>query len=91
MRLLDAWLLFALPDFYHVHGQFSTITTFAGTGVSSTSIADGGAASSAAIYNPTAIAFDSSYIYFVSSGQNVVRRVSSSGIISRFAGTGSIT
>jgi len=39
----------------------------------------------------SAIAFDSSYIYFVSSGQNVVRRVSSSGIISRFAGTGSIT
>ena len=56
------------------------ITTFAGTGTSSYS-GDGGAATSAALYNPCGVALDASgaQLYIADSGNNRVRKVTVGG------------
>jgi sugar lactone lactonase YvrE len=65
-----------------------TITTVAGTGTGSFS-GDGAAATSAAIHDPCGIVLDNSgNIYISDTFNSVVRKISSSGIISTFAGTG---
>jgi sugar lactone lactonase YvrE len=64
------------------------ITTVAGTGVSGYS-GDGGLATNAKISRPVGLAVDAGgNIYISEGGNNIVRKVSSSGIISTIAGTG---
>ena len=67
------------------------ITTVAGTGISGYS-GDGGAATSATLKGPVAIAVDSAgNFYFTDSKNNVIRMVSvSTGIITTVAGTGTV-
>ena len=65
-----------------------TITTIAGTGVQGYS-GDGGAATSATMYSPQGIQVDASgNVYFVDQGNNVVRKISTSGTITTIAGNG---
>jgi uncharacterized protein (TIGR03437 family) len=65
-----------------------TITTFAGTGRGGFS-GDGGQATSATIYYPLDLLLDSSgNLLFVDGGNNRIRKVSTSGVISTIAGTG---
>ncbi len=64
------------------------ISTFAGTGVAGAA-GDGGAATAAQLSNPSAIAIDNSGNFYIADQvNNKVRRVSASGIITTFAGTG---
>ena len=66
------------------------ITTFAGTGMSGSS-GDGGEATSAQLSLPMGASADSSgKVYIADSGNHKIRMVSSTGIITTFAGTGSI-
>jgi sugar lactone lactonase YvrE len=61
-----------------------TITTFAGGGVG-----DGGPAVNAAVNNPSAVAVDTAgNLYITDSGNNRVRKVSTSGTITTVAGNG---
>jgi sugar lactone lactonase YvrE len=65
-----------------------TISTFAGTGAPGYS-GDGGQASAATLNAPGGLAVDSAGdVYVADTGNNVVRKVSPSGIITTFAGTG---
>ena len=65
------------------------ITTIAGTGTAGSS-GDGGAATSAQLYNPTEVSVDiSGNVYIAVVDNNKIRIVSSSGIITAIAGTGS--
>ena len=66
-----------------------TITTIAGTGVSSFT-GDGGAASSATLYTPIGVALDSSGNVYVgdSYNQRIRKITASTGVISTIAGTG---
>ena len=64
------------------------IKTFAGNGVYSYS-GDGGAATSAQLNSPQAVAVDSSgNFYIADAGNNVVREVSAAGVITTVAGNG---
>ena len=64
------------------------ITTFAGTGTRGIS-GDGGAATLALLYDIEGITVDiSGNVYFIEATHNNVRKVSSTGIISTYAGTG---
>jgi sugar lactone lactonase YvrE/PKD repeat protein len=64
------------------------ITTIAGTGIQNYS-GDGGLAINAELFFPAGICFDSAgNLYFVDSGNNVVRKINTSGIITTFAGNG---
>jgi DNA-binding beta-propeller fold protein YncE len=65
------------------------ITTFAGTGSAGYS-GDGGSATSAQFYGPYGVVIDSSSnLYIADYGNHRVRKVSTSGIITTIAGTGS--
>jgi hypothetical protein len=65
-----------------------TISTIAGTGTAGYT-GDGGAATSATLNGPASIIMDGSgNLYFTESGNNVVRKINTSGIISTIAGTG---
>ena len=64
------------------------ITTFAGTGVRG-STGDGGAATSAQLNGPVGVSVHiSGNVYIADSGNNKIRMVTSTGIITTFAGTG---
>jgi uncharacterized protein (TIGR03437 family) len=64
------------------------IKTFAGNGVYSYA-GDGGAATSAQLNSPQAVAVDSSGNYYIAdAGNNVVREVSAAGVITTVAGNG---
>jgi YVTN family beta-propeller protein len=66
-----------------------TITTIAGNGVCDTYSGDGGPALDAAIGQPFGITYDAAgNLYFADVGHCVVRKVSTSGIITTVAGTG---
>ncbi len=66
-----------------------TISTFAGTGTGSFS-GDGGAATAAALYHLGGIDMDAAgNFYICDAGNNRIRKVSSAGIITTFAGNGS--
>ena len=68
-----------------------TITTVAGTGAFGYS-GDGGLATSARLAFPTGVAVDSSgNLYIADNGNSVVRRVTSNGLITTIAGTGSLS
>ena len=68
-----------------------TTTTFAGTGTAGYS-GDGGPALSAQLSDPAGVAVDNSgNIYVADSGNNRVRRISPTGVITTFAGTGTAT
>ena len=75
----------------HVIRRVSTsgiISTVAGSGVIGNS-GDGGSALAARLYNPSGIATDvTGNIYIADVLNNKIRKVSSSGVISTFAGTG---
>jgi sugar lactone lactonase YvrE len=65
-----------------------TITTFAGTGTAGAG-GDGGPATAAELDYPSGLALDSSgRLYIADAGASRVRRVSTGGTISAFAGTG---
>lgn len=69
-------------------GVSPTINTVAGNGTPSLS-GDGGPATSAQLGNPYAVAFDASGNEYVADNQNnVIRKITSAGVISSFAGTG---
>lgn len=62
------------------------VTTVAGTGAQETS-GDGGPASAAGLYDPTALAFDASgNLYIAQGGQWRIRKIDTNGDISTFAG-----
>ncbi|HZQ22726.1 MAG TPA: hypothetical protein VFA89_07990 [Terriglobales bacterium] len=64
------------------------ISTFAGTGISGYS-GDGGPANAAMLSYPTALAFDSAgNLVIADGGNNRIRKVSKTGVITTFAGTG---
>ncbi len=66
------------------------INTIAGTGTSGYS-GDGGQATAANLSLPKSVAVDNSgVIYFTDNGNNLVRRIDTAGVISTFAGTGSL-
>jgi hypothetical protein len=66
----------------------TALTTLAGTGAIGYT-GDGGAASSATLASPSAVAYDANGNLFFADAQNqVVREVSKSGLISTIAGTG---
>ncbi len=64
-----------------------TISTYAGNGNGNFS-GDGGSALSAGIPAPAGLAFDSSGNLYVSDSSNRVRKITASGVISTFAGSG---
>ena len=71
-----------------VAASTSIVTTFAGTGGLGYG-GDGGAATSATLYNPTCLAADGSYLYIADTNNYRVRKVQlASGIIVTAAGTG---
>jgi sugar lactone lactonase YvrE len=64
------------------------ITTFAGDGIAGFA-GDGGAATNASFNDPTALAIDSSGNLFIAdTGNNLVRKVDTNGIVTTFAGNG---
>ena len=64
------------------------ITTFAGTGDGGSS-GDGGAATSATLFGPRGVSVDiSGNVYIADSWNNMIRMVTSTGIITTIAGTG---
>jgi hypothetical protein len=64
------------------------ITTFAGNGTPGY-VGDSGAATSAELQNPAGLAFDSvGNLYIADSGNNVIRKVDTSGTIATVAGNG---
>ncbi len=66
------------------------ITTVAGTGAAS-STGDGGPATAATLYNPCGLTIDAfGNIYFGQEHSEIVRKINAAGIISTYAGTGSI-
>lgn len=68
--------------------SFGVITTVAGTGVLGFG-GDGGPATLARLYNPTGLAMDTAGNLFIADPNNhVVRKVSTAGIITTFAGIG---
>jgi hypothetical protein len=68
--------------------QAGYISTYAGTGAAGYS-GDGGAATSAQLSAPWGVAADSTgNLYIADTGNNRIRKVTSAGIISTFAGTG---
>lgn len=68
-------------------GLDGTITTVAGTGIAGYA-GDGGPAVAAGIAFPTGVALDSTgNLYIADNGNSVVRRVTSSGLITTIAGT----
>ena len=72
-------------------GASGLISTFAGSGTTTVGGfgGDGGAATSARLDNPYGVAVDGSgNVYIADRGNNRVRKVDASGIISTFAGTG---
>jgi sugar lactone lactonase YvrE len=72
-----------------VIGAAGSVTTFAGTGVAGFS-GDGGVATGAEISSPTAVAFDpAGALLIADTGNNRVRKVSTTGVITTIAGSGS--
>ena len=67
----------------------SATTAFAGSLSAYGEHGDGGQATSASLYHPGGLAVDATGdVYIADSGDNVIREVTSSGIIKRIAGTG---
>ena len=64
------------------------ITTIAGTGIWWGDIGDGGAATSATLYYPRGVSVDISGNVYIADSNNKIRMVSSTGIITTIAGTG---
>jgi len=64
-----------------------TISTFAGNGTSGYS-GNGGQATSAQLFNPWGITTGSGNLYIADYGNNVIRKVNNSGVISTIAGNG---
>ncbi|MBC7542816.1 MAG: hypothetical protein H7338_08805 [Candidatus Sericytochromatia bacterium] len=65
------------------------ISTFAGTGIGGSG-GDGAAATAAQVYQTKGLTFDAAgNLYFAEDGGNRVRKITSGGIISKIAGTGS--
>ncbi len=64
------------------------VTSFVGTGTAGCT-GDNGPATSATLNRPTQLAFDADYnLYIADAGNNVIRKVTTAGIITTVAGTG---
>ena len=76
-----------------VSAETGTITTIAGNGTITETgfpLGDGGAATSATLNNPNGLTTDSAgNVYIADTGNNRIRKISSAGVISTIAGTGS--
>ena len=74
-----------------ISASTGTLSVFAGTGAEGDT-GDGGPASSAELWQPVAVAVDASgNVYIAESGDNVVRKVNTSGVITTYAGNPSGT
>jgi hypothetical protein len=86
-------LLFAAPSSLQAQGILTvtpgrTVATVAGTGAVGYA-GDGGAASAATLANPSSVTYDTSGNQFIADAQNdVVRKISGSGVITTIAGSG---
>ena len=69
-------------------GIVSTIAGTGGAGSAGGTNGDGGPATSAALNNPSGLSVDTSGNVYIPEGYQKIRKVSSSGIITTFAGTG---
>lgn len=83
------------PDFVvrRIDANTGIVTTIAGDGTNSTTPGegDGGAATAASISSPYGVAADrSGNVYIVDANNSVIRRINSAGIISTFAGNGTL-
>jgi uncharacterized protein YjdB len=79
----------SVPQVINSGGAIGNITTIAGTGVDGYT-GDGGAATVATLNDPRGVIADASgNIYIAEYNNNVIRKISPSGVISTFAGTGS--
>jgi sugar lactone lactonase YvrE len=82
------FILFIVIASIAKQSQAQIITTVAGTGVIGYS-GDGGQATNAELYEPTGAVFDTSgNMYIADNDNNVIRKVSTSGIITTIAGNG---
>ncbi len=87
IRLTSIHLLLALLLVTVAKAQF--INTFAGNGIQGF-LGDGGSCGAAELNNCSAVAFDGAgNVYIADMGNNMVRKVNTSGIISTIAGNGS--
>jgi len=78
--------LLAIAFYLNTNAQI--ITTVAGTGIAGLT-GNGGQATAAELYNPQGVLFDAAgNLYIADSDNNVIRKVSTSGIITTIAGTG---
>ncbi|HVA99235.1 MAG TPA: PKD domain-containing protein, partial [Bacteroidia bacterium] len=87
-KISIALVVTAFMGFNSLRAQTYNITTIAGNGTSA-DLGDGGAATAAELYTPRITAIDGSgNIYILDEVNNVIRKINSSGIISKFAGNG---
>ena len=84
--------MYIADEYNHVIRKINTsgvISTFAGTGIGGYT-GDGGMATNAQLKRPLDLVFDSAGNLFIAEfGNNIIRKISTSGIVSTIAGTGS--
>lgn len=78
---------------YEIDPTGTTLSVFAGLGWSMTNpkSLDGKAATSGSLFNPSGVAVDASgNVYIADAGDNLIRKVSTKGIMTTVAGTGAV-
>jgi sugar lactone lactonase YvrE len=83
----------AAQQIYEINAAGTTISVFAGLGWSMTNpqSLDGQPAISGSLFNPSGVAVDASgNVYIADAGNNLIRKVSTKGIMTTLAGTGAV-